>query len=403
MKFTTKQVFSALFILLLATEFCIAFERKSRSHRSHHKLSRSYSKSREPEKDPEYFLNVTNKWYAFIAGVFVGIGGGETKWMGCLPANWVKEAPAEQEKPEQKKEADGYKTWSPILKSIVTVVGAIAKGICWVQKQVIVLIKLVIAGVKAFSKKRFFRFKSLSSIQITRKKAFSMRAIAYHKGHYNLSKRNMLKIQGWFDDLIDTIADAFDSIGSTLFQSAEDAYNFVASGARMAKDAIKAATKRVVASAVANFPGPVAAFQAIADYIKSLVDRVKLFFQSDTWKTIKAVFDCLNAAVAFASEFKEAIMGVISKVKEIIVSVATLSPLALAALADIILALLCNWDKFAKAVEWFTKASAETVPVKSYEFWGRGIGGIVNAIGTAPTIKETFETALEGRKFKRKI
>jgi hypothetical protein len=391
MKFTTKKVFTMFICILLALEFCIAFERKARHHRSQMRLSKLH----RTEK-PEYFINVTNKWWAFIAGLIVQMGGGETEWMKCLPNHYLKDTPPEDESENQKKEQKGYSTWSPILKSIIDVVGTIGKAICWVRTHVMTLIKLIIAGVKTFTERRkFFRFKERSSIKITRKThTFSMKAIAYHKGHFNLSKRNMLKIKGWFDELWDTISSAISTVGHAIFSGVEAAYHFVASGVSMAAKAIKKGVTAIVDWAAEKYAAAVASLQAIADYLTSLVNKIKSFFQGSLWTRIKNIIMCIKSAKALGSVIYEVVKSIVGKVKSIVKAV-TMGPVGLAALADIILALLCSWADFAKAADFFVQASAETNKIKAYEYWGRGLGKILYIIGMARTLSETFSEAIE--------
>jgi hypothetical protein len=416
MKFAIKQILAVLFCFMLMSEFAIAFERKSRSHKSHHRLSKSHSKrhhSRGDEDKPaekEYFLNVKNKWFALAAGFFIGLSAGETKWISCLPKAWQKEEPAVTEKKDTDTKADleksdgQYKGIAPVLKSIYDIAKTIGKAICWAQKQVISLIKMIIAGVKKFTSRRF-RFKERSSIKIQRRvlsnselNALYARAQmeAAKRGHYAMSKKNMLKIMSWFDSVFDSIEDVFNDAKNAIFSSSDQAYQFVAGKVTMAKDKVKAAMNKMVQDAIAKFPQAVEVFQKIAEYIKALAEQVQKFFQSPLFKRIKELLDCVISLATFASNIKTTITNVITKVKDIVTATGSLPPLALAIIADLILALLCNWEKFAKAIGNFTTASAQTDKIKVFEYWGKGIGGLFEAIGSSETIKNAYDDAISG-------
>jgi len=203
----------------------------------------------------------------------------------------------------------------------------------------------------------------------------------------------MLKVKGWFDDVLDAIGEVGDAIAGTVkgvkdavFATAEEAYAFVASGVAKTKDAVKKLIDDIIADAVKNHPEAVAAVQAVADYIQALADKIKAFFNSPFFLAIKKVYDCYQLAQTIPPALKSVFTKIYEKVKTVISAVA-MGPVGLAIIADIIVALLCAWDKFVKAADHIIKAVGETDPVKSFEQWGRGIGGILKVIASAETIK----------------
>jgi hypothetical protein len=403
---------------MLMSEFAISFERKARSHKSHHRLSKSHNRKHRvteeeedenSKKNKDYFLNVKNKWFALAAGFFIGISAGETSWMACLPKAWVNEVPQpskdtkiENEKADLEKSDGHYKNMSPILKSIGDIIGKVGKAICWAHGQVITFIKLVIAGVKKFTEKRF-RFKERSSLKITRRfrteaqfEAFYQRATmeAVRKGHYSMSKAEMLRIFGWFDSAINAITDAFEAGKNAVFSTADQAMGFVSGQVQIAKDAFKKATEQLIEHAIKNYPEAVAVFQKIAEYLKGLAEQIQKLLQLPLFKRLQEIYKCWTSLKDFKKKTKQTIDAVLLKVKTVVEATAMLPPAGLAVIADILLACLCNYEKFAKAIGHFTTASAQTDPLKIYEFWGKGIGWFLQTVGSSETIKQNYDKAL---------
>jgi hypothetical protein len=370
----------------MISEFCVAFERKSRSIRSLHKLGRRVTKNPD---HPELFLNVTNKWFALIAGFFVGLGGGDTGWMQCLPAEWTKTA-APANDAVQSAIPDDTQTWGSELHSIKEGKDDTQESedseniICWSRSKLIFLIRLVISSpAKLMPPDTKFRFKSISI-----KRRISKSGIKKRKGHYNLSKREMIRIKNWFTDLVDNIVEALDSMGKKIFHGAQEAYRFIANGVVKTVEWIKDMVHTVI------MQGPhevIIFFDQMKARIVKFRDMIFAFFHGPLWAKIMQIYECVKSAINFVSTIKEIIENVIFKVTTIISSVA-LGPIGLLPIADIILSLLCNWNKFAKAIDFFKAASDQTNPITKYEQWGKGVGGLIFAIGSSQTIKTTYTT-----------
>jgi hypothetical protein len=372
--------------LMMISEFCLAFERKSRSIRSLHKLGRRVTRSRDPEH-PELFLNVTNKWFALIAGFFVGLGGGDTGWMQCLPAEWTKTA-APAADAVQAAIPDDTQTWGPKLTRMRDIKDDTQESdegvICWSRSKLIVIIRLVMTSAKSIVPDRgLFRFKSTKT---SIKRKISKSAIKKRKLHYMLSKRNMIKVRNWFTDLFDDIVNAVDSLGRAIFKGAAEAYRFIANGVQHAAEWIAEKVNKILIEG----PREVLLFlQQARNHIIGFRDMIFAFFHGPLWAKIMQIYECVKNAQDFLGTIKEVVQNVVGKVTTIISSVA-LGPIGLLPIVDIFLALFCNWRKFVKAIDFFGAASEQTNPITKYEQWGKGIGGIINAIGTANTIKETF-------------
>lgn len=135
-----------------------------------------------------------------------------------------------------------------------------------------------------------------------------------------------------------------------------------------AKKVGKAVAK--VAKKIIDVLNPIKIVKKIINGIKALIAKIKAFFKSETFKTIKKVFECVLHA-------KGAVMHVIKVIKGFIAQVRRIMS-GIPGLIEALIELICNYKSFLKAVDYLVLAIKKS-GLARLNYIGRFIGQLAVA------------------------
>jgi len=114
-----------------------------------------------------------------------------------------------------------------------------------------------------------------------------------------------------------------------------------------------------------------------------IATKVKDFFSGDYMTKITTFIGCVKSAVTAGKNIAAVVQGFITKVNTITAAAGT-GPGLVVPVVNLIIDLVCNYDQFKTAVDDLIKAVGEkSDKPKRYNYIGRFIGGLINAVGTA--------------------
>jgi hypothetical protein len=178
-----------------------------------------------------------------------------------------------------------------------------------------------------------------------------------------------------------------DSATNLYFGTADAALKFVTESADAASSTMKATLNAIITDAETRFPGVLKLYQDISGYIEDLSIKFQEYFKGTIWAKLYEYYLCIDQANTFTEAVKKTVKAVKKKADQIVTAVGSG---VLLPIADILVALLCNWTGFKKAILLFIQASTQPSIVKSYEFWGKGMGALIYTIGSAKTIQDAL-------------
>ena len=159
-------------------------------------------------------------------------------------------------------------------------------------------------------------------------------------------------------------------VGSKKWGWIKRAYNKVKRGIKKVVRKVVNAIKDVAMWAIR---GILWVFKKCASAIISVKNKVVGFFKSDLFKKILHFFKCLLT-------FRNAARTLIKNIKNFKKALIKMSNLA--GFIEVFVNAVCNWREFQTVVEYFVSAAKNSGSSK-YNFIGKGVGGLVQAIGNS--------------------
>lgn len=136
---------------------------------------------------------------------------------------------------------------------------------------------------------------------------------------------------------------------------------------------IKNVAKKAVAGvkAVASALNPVAIVEKIISGVRTAIQKIKAFFASKTWATIKLVFECVRDAREAARNVVNVVKGFIEVIKKLAKGVP--------GIVEVLIDCICNYESFLKAIDLLIHAIKKN-GVERVNYIGRFLGQLVVAI-----------------------
>lgn len=301
----------------------------SRKVNHHSRAYRRHSRRENPAGDTKKVLNIKNQWVSMFVGFLEALGGENTDWYACLPKTWTTTVEAPPAESDQ--EDSDFRIFSGNVTGLGAIIGAVVDSMCAIKQYIISFIKVIIASDGKFFLQRRYR-----------------RVFRTKKGFFDWIKKTATAV-----------------------------YNTIKKGLQKAWEFISDAVKAVLDKAKAQ--------------IYSLKQSVMKWMQSPRIANFIEISKCLFSAGKFVFTVWETINGFITKVSNVIKSLA-LTPIAtVMVVADIILAVICSWKEFQKAGSYFTLGGKQDAKNFKFYYYGLAIGTIASAIGNANTIVEAFQ------------
>lgn len=153
----------------------------------------------------------------------------------------------------------------------------------------------------------------------------------------------------------------FKKIGRAFKKAA----NKVAGAAKKVGNAVANAAKKLI-----DVLNPMTIVKKIINGVKTMIQKIKDFFNSETFKTIKKVFECVLHAKGAVQHVIKVIKGFIAQVRRIMSGVS--------GLIEALIECICNYSSFLKAVDYLIHAIKKSGLART-NYIGRFIGQLAVA------------------------
>jgi hypothetical protein len=128
----------------------------------------------------------------------------------------------------------------------------------------------------------------------------------------------------------------------------------------------------------------------IYDALIDAKNAIVKFFQSGGFNTIKQFLYCVTSSGLAGVQIYNTFNGFYTKYDTFIAS-ASAGPIGEGADAtELLIGLICNWQKFTKAIDYLVNAQTTTGD-QQYMWWGEFAGMLMNAIGTSKKKMKRFK------------
>ena len=302
-----------------------------------------------------------NKWYQLFVGLLFGLAG-EAHDMSalneCVPDKWKivdsSPAPKNGDAPPQKS----------IFMEIINAVGTVITFVCaWKKK----IIKLLTKKIRKLLRRNRYRM-------------FVETRVA-----------NLRKVKwGWdsIGNFFSNVANTVENTAEKVVNTAEKVVNTVESGAvDIAEGHYLQAFKKIKGMALSVEDWAHKKWDEIKSLANGIVSKlkfvysnavntVKRFLSSSLVETLKKIFECAMTLKSLILGLTDVIVGVQDKM-ELLASIAAQD---YAAIAELIVDLICNFSDLVEAFTYLIDGIHESDTIKQYSLIGKFIGTAIRAI-----------------------
>jgi len=297
-----------------------------------------------------YTVNTSNSFFSFVVGMIEGCADNETGFYECLPDAWKKDTGAD---PGQTGALDtAYQGWSAPVRKFLEFSSLLISAVCWVRSTVISILSYI--SDKLFGRRRMM----------------FLEGKAQNKSSRFMTRSHMIS-----------------SIAKTWMKSKSE----VAAKIDLVPDWVKDW------------------FRSIADKLNEWYQKIKAFFESETWQNIMRIVNCILSAKTAGQNLIDVFNGIKGKYEVFTRAIKLTGFVVLIVLIDMLVGLICNWEKFKRAINYFIAAwnRSDSDKAMKWFYYGKATGTLINAIATAETVSETvndaFNKATGKGRFKRRF
>lgn len=288
---------------------------------------KSKAKNNIESKD---FVATKHPLLNFLIGTLEGLGGNETGFYTCFPEEWKK--PGNVNDGQTNNLDNAFKSWGPGLQTFLNAGETVVSFLCKFRESAMTLISGAVA-VKA-KKNRKFRMMSFMETRSLSGRRSKKLSAAYMRNYRAIMSVSEKKVQWFWDNLPEKAFKAW--------------------------------------------------FQNIADKVNSLVLSVVDFFNGPIFKLIIKVFDCIQSAKKAINTIIKTIKDLKSKL-DVLIKASANTVLLIITVVDYISAMICNWQKFKQAVDFFMGGWNNNNKDMKWLFYGKALGTLLYAISTSNT------------------
>ncbi len=278
---------------------------------------------------------------SFVIGVAMSLAGNGNGLYVCLPKSW-RTRPASQDNPD----GNTMSSFGSTASKVIMIVGKIIGFACKFKSVI----------MKFFGGRR--------RLMILKKRFFLLMS-RYRWGFWN-------KIKKAVSHIAKKVAKGVKNVAHTVARGVKSAASKIAQGVKTAIKSVKNA-----ASFIAKKIGQAAlyAFKKVTGFVKTIISKVKAFFNSPFVKKIIAFFKCAltKAGPAIKNAIK-VIKGFIRRIKDLAAGPA--------GWVKFIIDMICNFTCFTKCIDYLLKAIKGKGKAKAEDF-GRFVGKLVYCVGSA--------------------
>lgn len=332
MKLTKQTKFALAIVLVYLTSFAELTQLESTIRLNKKSALQSNSKNLISSKTSAFVLTAF-PLVNFIIGVFESMGGDSAKLTKCVPEDWKKKGKAIDDATTTMN--NSFASWIEGLKNFMNAGKPVINFLCGKRDLVMKLISGLVLKTMKEEKRR--KFREISFLQTNMQKKISSKrfvSATYMRNHRAIMAVSETKVQWLWNDIANKIFTTW--------------------------------------------------FKPILKHVMKLVKGVIKMFTNKLFGFIKKALGCVKTLKKGVAAVFKTFNKLMDKF-EVLVKASANPVILVITIIDYIVAMVCNWENFEKAVNFLAGGLNEEDVKKKWLLLGKALGSLLYALGSSNT------------------